>query len=173
MRQQADAYHLSLSWRAAQRPGLGPRGCWRSELSIFYPRGLRPRRPVQRADGGPPDGAEAVVFVHGYPGPADDWRDLLIRVGELVRAIAPDMPGYGRDDKPTDFSYYTVDCYAGHLAAVLWAPRPWPDHPPARRRVRDPLATHRTWRPGLLFAHGARRPRGHANGDNVQESAPP
>ena len=45
---------------------------------------------------GPPDGAEAVVFVHGNPGPADDWRDLLARAGELGRAIAPDMPGYGR-----------------------------------------------------------------------------
>jgi pimeloyl-ACP methyl ester carboxylesterase len=67
---------------------------------------------------GPPDGAEAVVFVHGNPGPADDWRDLLTRAGELGRAIAPDMPGYGRADKPKDFSY-SVDGYAGHLAALL------------------------------------------------------
>ena len=49
---------------------------------------------------GPPDGAEAVVFVHGNPGPADDWRELLPRAGELGRAIAPDMPGYGRAGKP-------------------------------------------------------------------------
>ena len=61
------------------------------------------RSPVLTA--GPPDGAEAVVFVHGNPGPADDWRDLLSRVGELGRAIAPDMPGYGHADKPKDFSY--------------------------------------------------------------------
>ena len=56
------------------------------------------RSPVLTA--GPPDGAEAVVFVHGNPGPADDWRDLLTRAGELGRAIAPDMPGYGRAGKP-------------------------------------------------------------------------
>jgi pimeloyl-ACP methyl ester carboxylesterase/2-polyprenyl-6-methoxyphenol hydroxylase-like FAD-dependent oxidoreductase len=67
---------------------------------------------------GPPDGAEAVVFVHGNPGPADDWRDLLARAGELGRAIAPDMPGYGRAGKPKDFSY-SVDGYAGYLAALL------------------------------------------------------
>jgi pimeloyl-ACP methyl ester carboxylesterase len=67
---------------------------------------------------GPPDGAEAVVFVHGNPGPADDWRELLTRAGELGRAIAPDMPGYGRADKPKDFSY-SVDGYAGYLAALL------------------------------------------------------
>ena len=74
------------------------------------------RSPVLTA--GPPDGAEAVVFVHGNPGPADDWRDLLPRAGELGRVIAPDMPGYGRADKPEHFSY-SVDGYAGHLAALL------------------------------------------------------
>ena len=74
------------------------------------------RSPVLTA--GPPDGAEAVVFVHGNPGPADDWRDLLSRVGELGRAIAPDMPGYGHADKPKDFSY-SVDGYAEYLAALL------------------------------------------------------
>jgi pimeloyl-ACP methyl ester carboxylesterase/2-polyprenyl-6-methoxyphenol hydroxylase-like FAD-dependent oxidoreductase len=81
------------------------------EVSI---RGVR--SPVLTA--GPPDGAEAVVFVHGNPGPADDWRDLLSRAGELGRAIAPDMPGYGRADKPKDFRY-SVDGYAAHLAALL------------------------------------------------------
>ena len=74
------------------------------------------RSPVLTA--GPPDGAEAVVFVHGNPGPADDWRPLLARAGELGRAIAPDMPGFGRADKPKDFSY-SVDGYAQHLAALL------------------------------------------------------
>lgn len=74
------------------------------------------RSPVLTA--GPPDGAEAVVFVHGNPGPADDWRDLLTRAGELGRAIAPDMPGYGRAGKPKHFSY-PVDGYAGYPAALL------------------------------------------------------
>jgi pimeloyl-ACP methyl ester carboxylesterase len=54
---------------------------------------------------GRPDVPEAVVFVHGNPGPADDWRDLLIRAGELGRVIAPDMPGYGRADTPKGFTY--------------------------------------------------------------------
>jgi len=77
------------------------------------------RSPVLTA--GPPEGAEAVVFVHGNPGPADYWRDLLPRAGELGRAIAPDMPGYGRAGKPKNFSY-SVDGYAGYLAALLDQP---------------------------------------------------
>lgn len=67
---------------------------------------------------GPTDACEAVVFVHGNPGPADDWRDLLVRAGELGRAVAPDMPGYGRADKPKGFPY-SVDGYAGYLAGLL------------------------------------------------------
>jgi pimeloyl-ACP methyl ester carboxylesterase len=74
------------------------------------------RSPVLTA--GQPDGEEAVVFVHGNPGPADDWRELLPRAGEVGRAIAPEMPGYGHADKPKDFSY-SVQGYADYLAALL------------------------------------------------------
>jgi pimeloyl-ACP methyl ester carboxylesterase len=74
------------------------------------------RSPVIQT--GPADAAEAVVFVHGNPGPAADWRGLLTEVGEFARAVAPDMPGYGDADKPRDFDY-TIDGYAEHLAGVL------------------------------------------------------
>jgi pimeloyl-ACP methyl ester carboxylesterase len=67
---------------------------------------------------GSPEADEAVVFVHGNPGPADDWTDLLERVGEFARAVAPDMPGYGEADKPSSFSY-TIAGYAEHLGGVL------------------------------------------------------
>ena len=67
---------------------------------------------------GPADDGDAVVLVHGNPGPADDWRDLLGRAGDLGRAIAPDMPGFGQADTPAGFGYSTGD-YAGYLAALL------------------------------------------------------
>lgn len=67
---------------------------------------------------GPPDADEAVVFVHGNPGPAEDWRRLVARTGVFARAVAPDMPGFGGADKPDGF-VYTVDGYARHLAGVL------------------------------------------------------
>ena len=74
------------------------------------------RSPVLQA--GEPDASEAVVFVHGNPGPKEDWEDLLERTGEFGRAVAPDMPGYGAADKPADFAY-TSDGYAQHLAGIL------------------------------------------------------
>jgi pimeloyl-ACP methyl ester carboxylesterase len=68
--------------------------------------------------GGRSDHGEAVVFVHGNPGPAEDWRQLLTQVGDFALAVAPDMPGYGDADKPRGFRY-TIEGYAQHLDGVL------------------------------------------------------
>jgi pimeloyl-ACP methyl ester carboxylesterase len=69
---------------------------------------------------GPNDAREAVVFVHGNPGSGEDWSDLLERVGEHARAIAPDMPGFGRSDRPEHFTY-TVQGYGRRLGALIEA----------------------------------------------------
>lgn len=61
---------------------------------------------------------EAVVFVHGNPGSSRDWLPLAEQVRAFTRAIIPDMPGFGRADKPADFEY-TVAGYARHLAGIL------------------------------------------------------
>ncbi|HET6509438.1 MAG TPA: alpha/beta fold hydrolase [Baekduia sp.] len=74
------------------------------------------RSPVLEA--GPADAAEAVVFVHGNPGVAEDWRALLEPAGAFARAVAITMPGYGDADKPRDLPY-TVPGYARHLAGAL------------------------------------------------------
>lgn len=67
---------------------------------------------------GPEEADEAVVFVHGNPGPAEDWRRLVARTGAFSRAVAPDMPGFGRADKPDRF-IYTVDGYGRHLGRLI------------------------------------------------------
>lgn len=67
---------------------------------------------------GPEQASEAVVFVHGNPGPKEDWSVLMERLSPAVRAVAPDMPGYGAADRPRRFRY-TVDGYAEHLAGFL------------------------------------------------------
>ena len=66
----------------------------------------------------PDSSTEAVVFVHGNPGSSEDWLDLLPHAGELARSIAPDMPGYGKADRPRTFDY-TVRGYARHLSGLL------------------------------------------------------
>jgi pimeloyl-ACP methyl ester carboxylesterase len=61
---------------------------------------------------------EAVVFVHGNPGPSDDWETLVPAVAAFSRVVAMDMPGYGRSDRPRSFDY-TVTGYARHLGRLI------------------------------------------------------
>lgn len=63
-------------------------------------------------------GQEAVLFVHGNPGAAEDWRGLVAAAGEFMAAVAPDMPGFGGADKPANFNY-TIEGYAQHLHALV------------------------------------------------------
>ena len=58
---------------------------------------------------GPTDGP-VVVLVHGLGGRAEDWRDLapfLAKSG--FRIYLPDLVGYGRSQKPREFSYSVRD----------------------------------------------------------------
>jgi len=58
---------------------------------------------------GPANGP-VVVLVHGLGGRAEDWRDLapfLAKAG--LRVYLPDLVGYGRSQKPRDFSYSVRD----------------------------------------------------------------
>jgi pimeloyl-ACP methyl ester carboxylesterase len=69
-------------------------------------------------EAGPEGAREAAVFVHGNPGSAHDWADLVGRVGEFGRAVALDMPGFGDADRPREFEYTSFG-YAAHLGGAL------------------------------------------------------
>ena len=61
---------------------------------------------------GPP-----VVFMHGEPTWSFLWRHVIPPVRDAgFRCLAPDLPGFGRSDKPTDIGWYTYD---HHVSAVL------------------------------------------------------
>lgn len=64
---------------------------------------------------GPADGP-VVLCLHGEPTWSYLYRHMLpILAGAGLRAIAPDLIGFGRSDKPTDPDAYT---YANHVAWV-------------------------------------------------------
>jgi pimeloyl-ACP methyl ester carboxylesterase len=74
-------------------------------------------RCVVRASG-PQTEREAVVFLHGNPGSSEDWLDLLAHAGDFGRAIAIDMPAFGKAERPRQFDY-SVPGYARYLDGVL------------------------------------------------------
>jgi pimeloyl-ACP methyl ester carboxylesterase len=48
---------------------------------------------------------EPVLLLHGWPTSSYLWRGILGTLGQSNRAIALDLPGFGRSDKPLDVSY--------------------------------------------------------------------
>jgi pimeloyl-ACP methyl ester carboxylesterase len=70
---------------------------------------------------GPANGP-LVVLVHGLGGRAEDWRDLAPYLAEAgFRVYLPDLVGYGRSEKPEDYSYSVhdeADVVVGFLDAL-------------------------------------------------------
>ncbi len=57
-----------------------------------------------------PAGGPAVVLVHGLGGRAEDWSNLAPYFAKAgFRVYMPDLFGYGRSEKPADFSYSVRD----------------------------------------------------------------
>jgi haloalkane dehalogenase len=64
---------------------------------------------------GPP-----VLFMHGEPTWSFLWRRLIPPVRDAgFRAIAPDMAGFGRSDKPIDIGWYSYDRHVNLAATIL------------------------------------------------------
>jgi pimeloyl-ACP methyl ester carboxylesterase len=69
-------------------------------------------------EAGPQDAREAVVFVHGNPGSSSDWSALVEATGAFGRAVAVDMPGFGKARAPREFAF-NVSSYAEFLQDAL------------------------------------------------------
>lgn len=60
------------------------------------------------------EGAPVVLLPHGYPCSSYEFRNLLPRLADRWRLIAPDFPGQGYSATPEDFDY-SFDGYAEFL----------------------------------------------------------
>jgi haloalkane dehalogenase len=61
-----------------------------------------------------------IVCFHGEPSWAYLYRKMvppLTKAG--CRVICPDLPGFGRSDKPTDRGWYTFERHLEHMSALL------------------------------------------------------
>ncbi|MBV9194779.1 MAG: alpha/beta fold hydrolase [Solirubrobacterales bacterium] len=64
---------------------------------------------------GPP-----VVFLHGEPTWSYLWRKVIPAVRDAgYRAIAPDLPGFGRSDKPVEVDWYSYDRHTAAVSALF------------------------------------------------------
>jgi pimeloyl-ACP methyl ester carboxylesterase len=58
-----------------------------------------------------------VLFIHGLGDEADTWRHILPLVDVSYRAIAPDLPGFGRSENTK--GSYTIPFFANTLLELL------------------------------------------------------
>lgn len=71
-------------------------------------------------DTGAGGGAETFVCLHGEPTWSFLYRRMIpVWVAAGHRVIAPDLPGFGRSDKPADDAVYTFDFHRGLLLALI------------------------------------------------------
>ena len=64
---------------------------------------------IHYVDEGPPGAAETILLMHGEPTWCYLYRHMIpILAGAGFRVLAPDLPGFGKSDKPAgrgDYSY--------------------------------------------------------------------
>jgi len=88
---------------------------------------LIPRTSIHRidADGvkvfyreaGPKD-APVVLLLHGFPTSSFQYRELIPRLSDRYRVIAPDLPGFGFTEVPPERNYkYTFEALAATILA--------------------------------------------------------
>jgi pimeloyl-ACP methyl ester carboxylesterase len=101
---------------------------WKMEMIQESTKDLRiPRTLIHRveADGvkifyreaGPSD-APVVLLLHGFPTSSFQFRELIPRLADRYRVIAPDLPGFGFTEIPEGCRYkYTFDALAQSISA--------------------------------------------------------
>jgi pimeloyl-ACP methyl ester carboxylesterase len=73
------------------------------------------RLHVTEAGDGPP-----VVLLHGFPELAHSWRHQVPALAAAgYRAVAPDLRGYGRSDRPAQVEDYGIAALAGDVAGLV------------------------------------------------------
>src|SRR5277367_4431637 len=78
-------------------------------VSVFY------------REAGPAD-APVVLLLHGFPTSSFQYRDLIPRLADKYRVIAPDLPGFGFTGVPEERRYaYTFDSLAKTMLAFTEA----------------------------------------------------
>jgi haloalkane dehalogenase len=61
-----------------------------------------------------------VLFMHGEPTWSFLWRKVMPAVQDAgFRCVAPDLPGFGRSDKPADVGWYSYDKHTALMAGLL------------------------------------------------------
>jgi pimeloyl-ACP methyl ester carboxylesterase len=100
MTMKTAAANLEAAPDVAPAPSVAYRSVDIDGVRIFY------------REAGPAD-APAVLLLHGFPSSSHMYRDLIPRLADRYRVIAPDYPGFGYSDFPDPQAFgYSFERYA-------------------------------------------------------------
>src|ERR1700730_5814273 len=112
--------------RSTQRPNQADKEKRKEITSVIQPASV-PLTTIHRiqADGitvfyreAGPANAPVVLLLHGFPTSSFQYRELIPRLADRYRVIAPDLPGFGFTEVPEKRPYkYTFDAMANTLLA--------------------------------------------------------
>ncbi len=72
------------------------------KLRIFLPRS---KTNVFYREQGPAGAAPVILLLHGFPSSSHQFRNLIPLLATKYRVVAPDLPGFGFTEAPSDFVY--------------------------------------------------------------------
>jgi pimeloyl-ACP methyl ester carboxylesterase len=108
----AAAIPVSAAVPAASHPGVALTLIQRVQadgVNVFY------------REAGPAD-APVILLLHGYPTSSFQYRELIPRLADKYRVIAPDLPGFGFTEVPAERGYtYSFDNLAKTVGAFTEA----------------------------------------------------
>ena len=97
------------SHRAPAVPHVHTRRIEADGISVFYREAGDPQAPV-------------VLLLHGFPTSSFQYRELIPRLSDRYRVIAPDLPGFGFTEVPARRNYrYSFDALAHTMLAFTEA----------------------------------------------------
>jgi pimeloyl-ACP methyl ester carboxylesterase len=97
--------------RSAQMAKIAYRRITVGDLEIFYREAGRPDAPT-------------ILVLHGFPTASQMFRDLMPRLADRFRLIAPDLPGFGQSAISTDCRFeYTFENLARTMRSFTAALR--------------------------------------------------
>src|SRR5271155_6021997 len=69
-----------------------------------------------------PANAPVILLLHGFPTSSFQYRELIPRLADRYRVIAPDLPGFGFTEVPAERGYkYTFDALTKTIFAFTQA----------------------------------------------------
>jgi 2-succinyl-6-hydroxy-2,4-cyclohexadiene-1-carboxylate synthase len=62
---------------------------------------------------------KTILFLHGFTGSANDWKDVVQKIDKRFNKIALDLIGHGKSSAPSSVNYYSAESIVNQIEQVI------------------------------------------------------